>query len=209
MAQVSWDMVKVGVSYKLPNGDLMGKYVRTRWEASNQWERYPIMTFKKDGSEYDYNPESDTMFLPADIDPNTGRPYSNYLEADATILYANIRDGTSILTNGGSFRVVKGNYRNVTAYTKIKVILLGFDDDIQTITGADIKAINIDPGLGYFRGGSKQPRKGSTSKCTSTGKKVTFTKDGKKVTRVVHENQRGTKVVKYNDTWILLSKLKI
>lgn len=52
-------------------------------------------------------------------------------------------------------------------------------------------------------------RKGSKSKCTSTGKKVTFTKDGKKVTRVVHENQRGTKMVKYNDAWVLLSKLKI
>jgi hypothetical protein len=58
-------------------------------------------------------------------------------------------------------------------------------------------------------GKPQKPRKGSTSKCTSTGKKVTFTKDGKKVTRVVHENQRGTKVVKYNDAWILLSKLKI
>ena len=45
--------------------------------------------------------------------------------------------------------------------------------------------------------------------CKSTGKKVTFTKDGKKVTRVVHENQRGTKVVKYNDEWILFSKLKM
>ena len=49
----------------------------------------------------------------------------------------------------------------------------------------------------------------STPTCKSTGKTVTFTKDGKKVTRVVHENQRGTKVVKYNDAWVLLSKLKI
>jgi hypothetical protein len=44
---------------------------------------------------------------------------------------------------------------------------------------------------------------------TSTGIKVMFTKDAKKVTRVIHKNSRGTKVVKYDDTWILLSKLKI
>ena len=68
----------------------------------------------------------------------------------------------------------------------------------------DVAAIGQD-----WRGGTPKARKGSDAKCTSTGKKVTFTKDGKKVTRVVHENQRGTKVVKYNDAWILLSKLKI
>jgi len=66
-----------------------------------------------------------------------------------------------------------------------------------------------DPGNYDKGGGAKKVRKGSTPTCTSTGKKVTFTKDGKKVTRVVHENQRGTKVVKYNDAWVLLSKLKI
>ena len=45
--------------------------------------------------------------------------------------------------------------------------------------------------------------------CMSTGKKVMFIKDGKKVTRVVHTNQRGTKLIKYNDAWILLSKVNI
>ena len=54
------------------------------------------------------------------------------------------------------------------------------------------------------RGGGK-----NKEVCTSTGKKVTLTKDGKKITRVVHENQRGTKVVKYNNEWVLLSKLKM
>lgn len=66
-----------------------------------------------------------------------------------------------------------------------------------------------DPGKYDEQGGAKKVRKGSTPTCTSTGHKVTFTKDGKKVTRVVHENQRGTKVIKYNDAWVLLSKLKI
>jgi hypothetical protein len=71
----------------------------------------------------------------------------------------------------------------------------------------DVAAIGQD-----WRGGQQNTRKydrKKDTKCTSTGKTVTFTKDGKKVTRVVHENQRGTNVVKYNDAWILLSKLKI
>ena len=143
--------------------------------------------------------------------PKTRPPYSNYLDDDsnAQILYADLPNGTGIRTKSGSFKVVKGNYTNVRAGTKIEV-KTPFSSIIQTINGDDIEAINNNmTSYGESGGGSKQPRKGSTSKCTSTGKKVTFTKDGKKVTRVVHENQRGTKVVKYNDTWILLSKLKI
>ena len=64
------------------------------------------------------------------------------------------------------------------------------------------------PNVAQRGGGKQKPRKRSPT-CTSTGNTVTFTKDGKKVTRIVHENHRGTKVVKYNDAWILLSKLKI
>jgi hypothetical protein len=43
----------------------------------------------------------------------------------------------------------------------------------------------------------------------STGTSVTFTKDGKKVKRVVHVNARGTKVVKYNGSLIPVSKLRV
>ena len=39
--------------------------------------------------------------------------------------------------------------------------------------------------------------------------KITFYKDGKKVTRVVQLNKRGTKCVKYNKELIPISKLKI
>jgi len=45
---------------------------------------------------------------------------------------------------------------------------------------------------------------------TSTKTKVSFkTKDGKKVTRVVYTNKRGTKYVKYNDAMVRLSSLKV
>lgn len=61
---------------------------------------------------------------------------------------------------------------------------------------------------------SKSKNGGARKKATkvafkSTGKNVTFMKDGKAVTRVVYVNQRGTKSVKYNNEMILLSKLKI
>ena len=69
-----------------------------------------------------------------------------------------------------------------------------------------VKVLRMKPDVTV--GGKKTTRTTKTS-CTSTGRKVSFTKDGKKITRVVHENQRGTKVVKYKDAWILLSKLKI
>ena len=47
------------------------------------------------------------------------------------------------------------------------------------------------------------------SKCVSTGKKITFTRNGKMVTRIIHEHSNGSKCVKYNDNWVPLSKLKI
>jgi len=47
------------------------------------------------------------------------------------------------------------------------------------------------------------------TKCVSTGKKITFTRNGKMVTRIIHEHSNGSKCVKYNDNWVPLSKLKI
>jgi hypothetical protein len=47
-----------------------------------------------------------------------------------------------------------------------------------------------------------------TIPCTSTGKSVKLIMHGKKVTRVVHLNKRGTKVVKDNGVWVPLSKHK-
>ena len=43
---------------------------------------------------------------------------------------------------------------------------------------------------------------------TSTGVTITFIKDGKTVTRMIRANMKGTKYVKYNNEWILVSKLK-
>lgn len=43
----------------------------------------------------------------------------------------------------------------------------------------------------------------------STSASITFTKDGKKVKRVVHVNARGTKVVKYNGAIVPVSKLRV
>ena len=60
------------------------------------------------------------------------------------------------------------------------------------------------PLLNKVGGGKK-----AGSKCVSTGKKITFTSNGKMVTRIIHEHSNGSKCVKYNDNWVPLSKLKI
>ena len=43
----------------------------------------------------------------------------------------------------------------------------------------------------------------------ATKDKVTFMKGGKKITRVVQENKRGTKAVKYENIMVSLKKLKL
>ena len=59
-------------------------------------------------------------------------------------------------------------------------------------------------------GGSvKVHKQVSAQQCTSTGTSITFTRDGKKVTRVIYKNARGTKYVKYDNEWVLVSKLKV
>jgi hypothetical protein len=57
----------------------------------------------------------------------------------------------------------------------------------------------------YRKAGGSKPKTSLKSTATS----VTFTKDGKKVKRVVHVNARGTKVVKYNGSLIPVSKLRV
>ena len=80
MAQVSWDDVEVGVSYKLPNGKLMGKFVSTKW-INGPMDRYPVMTFEKNGSKYTYDADENTMFLPdvPDYANMTGAGYEKFI----------------------------------------------------------------------------------------------------------------------------------
>jgi len=59
----------------------------------------------------------------------------------------------------------------------------------------------------YAGGGNK--KLSTSSSYTSTGVKATFYKDGKKIQRSIYTNPRGTKVVKYNADWVLVSKLKV
>ena len=103
-----------------------------------------------------------------------------------------MKGGKKILITNSSEPAYLLNYNTNEVVHDVKITTI-----MSMIASGHITPVN-------HRGGGK-----NKEVCTSTGKKVTLTKDGKKITRVVHENQRGTKVVKYNNEWVLLSKLKM
>jgi hypothetical protein len=80
--------------------------------------------------------------------------------------------------------------------------LLDTNDEDRTLTNLFKNAYTVNQNA---QGGSKHIVKSYKS----TNTKITFTKAGKTVTRVVYVNKRGTKAVKYDNKMVHVSKLKI
>lgn len=100
------------------------------------------------------------------------------------------------------------NITNIlSGVTFIVTLLSGGENVIACLGSAVLKKLGVTGDCGITCNNPTSAQDDDGGSAGGGRKKVTFTKDGKSVTRVVHTNGRGTQVVKYRDTWILLSSL--